>query len=108
MKPSDPEIGPNEYRCECCHEVFEKGRTDEDAKAEAVANGYDPDDDCGIVCDLCYHKHFSFLNVGGAAAMHEETRELLKAEAEDFPDEFLSAFRRALGWWPIKKEKEDA
>lgn len=121
-------VGPNEYRCECCREVFEKARTDEEAAIEAVANGYDPaTEDCGIVCDLCYHKNFAFLNVSGAAAMHEETRELLKADAEDFPDEFLNAFQRALGpvlddWvrrgllapnvgaysLPFKEEKEDA
>lgn len=44
---------PNEYRCAMCKEVFEFAWTEEEAKAEALSKGIDPDPEC-IVCDDCY------------------------------------------------------
>ena len=40
MTASDPEVGPNEYRCECCKQVFEKARTDEEAAIELHLGGF--------------------------------------------------------------------
>ena len=47
-------LKPNEYRCAECLEVYEKSWTDEEAAAEATANGFDGMD-CVVVCDDCYH-----------------------------------------------------
>jgi hypothetical protein len=44
--------GPGRFRCEMCGGVFAMG-DEEEARAEAIANGLDPDD-CGLVCDDCY------------------------------------------------------
>ena len=41
------------YKCEMCHEEFEFGWGDEEAKQEAIDNGFDVND-CGVVCDDCY------------------------------------------------------
>jgi hypothetical protein len=38
-----------EYTCEACNETFVEGWHDEDARAEAIANGFNPDD-CAMVC----------------------------------------------------------
>ncbi len=42
----------NEYQCEGCGGVFEKGWSDEEAKAEMKENGFDifPVDDMVCVC----------------------------------------------------------
>jgi hypothetical protein len=42
-----------EFRCELCGKTFPMG-DDAEARAEALANGFDPDDDCGLTCDECY------------------------------------------------------
>ena len=51
-------IKPNQYQCEHCKGVFDKGWSDEDAKKEAEDNfGKHPDewnDDQVIICDDCY------------------------------------------------------
>jgi hypothetical protein len=52
------EPGPNQYRCGCCGGIFDKGRSDNEARAEAErifgtalhAGGEPP----VIVCDDCY------------------------------------------------------
>ena len=51
------QLSPDEYRCEKCGEVFTKGWTDEESKAEQEANGWGDmeKDDLAIVCDDCYH-----------------------------------------------------
>ena len=48
-------LKPNQYKCAACHGVFDKGWSDEEAKAELGVNfpGMTTDD-CGIVCDDCY------------------------------------------------------
>lgn len=44
------------YTCSNCHQWFEyeEGWTDDDAFAEAEANGFDLSDDMAVVCDDCY------------------------------------------------------
>lgn len=49
------DISPDEFRCEMCDGIYLRGWTEEEAKAEAVANGFDVND-CGMVCDDCYKK----------------------------------------------------
>lgn len=41
------------YTCAQCNGVFERGWTDEEAKAEQAENGWQ-DEDCAMVCDDCY------------------------------------------------------
>jgi hypothetical protein len=53
--------GTNTYECDKCHGVFVFGWSDEDARAEADENGFDPDDDCGMVCDDCYQEIMGFI-----------------------------------------------
>ena len=53
---ADPALNPpakGEYRCEMCGGVFSYGWSDDEAKAEANANGFDVAN-CGVVCDDCY------------------------------------------------------
>jgi uncharacterized protein with PIN domain len=50
---ADPGVGPNEYRCAICKEVFEKAWSDEDAQAERVGNGW-ASVAVATVCDDCY------------------------------------------------------
>lgn len=46
----------NEYKCAACHGVFEKGWSDEEARAERRNIFPDAqDDDCAVVCDNCFH-----------------------------------------------------
>lgn len=61
-------IGPNQYLCECCGNIFNKGWTDEEAIAEFKEHfpNLDPNDpdEAGLVCDVCYKmlgEHFGFL-----------------------------------------------
>jgi uncharacterized protein with PIN domain len=51
-------LNPNEYRCAECEGVFEKGWSEEEAKAEAAKNRFDafPQEEMVIVCDDCYKK----------------------------------------------------
>lgn len=49
------EIGPEQYRCEMCGGIFDFAWSDEDARAEAIANGF-ADMECGLICDDCYQK----------------------------------------------------
>lgn len=48
----------NEYQCDNCKGVFEKGWSDEEADAEAIANGFGPldEDDNVLICDECFNK----------------------------------------------------
>lgn len=48
---------PDEYRCEACGEVFQKGWTDEEAKAEQKEQFGDlTPENIAVVCDECYKK----------------------------------------------------
>jgi hypothetical protein len=48
-------MGENEYVCASCRETFTKGRSDDEAQAEAhAAFGDIPEDEQEIVCDDCY------------------------------------------------------
>lgn len=44
------------FYCVGCRSEFAKARTDEEAKAEAVANGFDLAEGMVVVCDECYHR----------------------------------------------------
>ena len=50
---SDGEVKRGQFRCEMCHEVFDLGWTEEEARAEAEGKGLDIND-CVLVCDDCY------------------------------------------------------
>lgn len=46
---------PITYRCAQCGWEGESEWTDEEARAEAVANGFDPDGEpMAVICDDCY------------------------------------------------------
>lgn len=49
------------FKCACCDGVFEKGWSDEEAKAELgeTFEGFEPED-CDLVCDDCFKEHFSW------------------------------------------------
>jgi len=51
------DIGPNQFRCDCCGEVFDKGWTDEEAEIE-LGDTFPglTTNDCSLVCDVCYKK----------------------------------------------------
>ena len=46
----------NEYRCDMCKEIYEKGQSEEDAVKELKDNFFT--DSIDIVCDDCYNKMF--------------------------------------------------
>ena len=50
----------NEYKCEHCGNVYQKGRSDEEAKAEAKEIfGKNPDDwndEQVVICDDCFNQ----------------------------------------------------
>jgi len=48
-----------EYTCAACHETFDSAWTDEEARAEQVANGFDKVP-CDITCDDCYKKVMAY------------------------------------------------
>jgi hypothetical protein len=48
-----PEVGPGQYRCGMCGEVFTCGWTDDEARDEAAVKGVDPATS-GLACDDCY------------------------------------------------------
>ncbi len=48
----------NEYKCEICKNIYEKGVSDAEAEKELKENFDLPKEACGIVCDDCYNKHF--------------------------------------------------
>jgi hypothetical protein len=48
----------NEYECSVCHGVFEKGWSDEEARADEKERYGANDPDAAIVCDDCYKKMF--------------------------------------------------
>jgi hypothetical protein len=54
---SQTPVGPNQYRCDACGGVFDKGWTEEEALAELaeVFLGFDKEE-CAVVCDDCYKK----------------------------------------------------
>ena len=48
---------PDTFTCSICRGTFEKAWSDDEAKAEAAVNyPTTPFEDCGIVCDNCYHE----------------------------------------------------
>ena len=51
------QLQPNEYRCAACGGVFQHGRSDEEARAEAEELfGQSPDThDMAVVCDDCFN-----------------------------------------------------
>ena len=50
-------VKENEFKCELCGNVYDKGWSDEEAKQEYFDNFDDTNiDDCGMVCDDCYNK----------------------------------------------------
>jgi hypothetical protein len=54
----EKKLKPNEYQCEICHGVFEKGWTEEEANAErSEIFGSPVAEDDGLVCDDCFNKH---------------------------------------------------
>lgn len=62
MSDDATKLGPNQYQCEACGGIFNKGWSDEEAAAELSATfpGFTPDES-GIVCDGCY-KAMGFAN----------------------------------------------
>jgi len=51
------EPGPNQYRCEWCNGIFDKGWSDEEAMAEKERDFEAvPMEACAVVCDDCYQK----------------------------------------------------
>jgi hypothetical protein len=53
-------MNANEYKCQACGGVFEKGWSDEEAAAELGETFPDfAPIDCGLVCDDCWQKHFA-------------------------------------------------
>lgn len=54
----------NQYKCDLCHEQYEKGRSEEEAKQEAmfffgeqIGKAIDAKDpSVSVVCDTCYQK----------------------------------------------------
>lgn len=63
------EPGPNQYRCDCCGGIFDKGWSDEEARAEAEqqfgealhAEGEPP----ALVCDDCYNEIMAWAKEKG-------------------------------------------
>ena len=49
----DDEVKHGQYRCGMCHQIYDYGWTEEEAKAEAEAKRLDVDD-CDVVCVDCY------------------------------------------------------
>lgn len=50
---SDAEIPPDHFRCAMCGGIFRKGWSEEEAVAEAIAQGF-VNVPLEIVCDDCY------------------------------------------------------
>lgn len=77
-------LKPNEYRCSMCHNVFEKGWTDEEARAEEAANFGRSEPNAAIVCDDCYKKFMSgFIgNTEPARAVHLLVKKIGKRSIE--------------------------
>lgn len=57
VRMSDQPLDSNQYRCAECRGVFNKGRSDEEAMAEAESNGFGgvPAQEMVVVCDDCYN-----------------------------------------------------
>ena len=48
-------LNKNEYKCECCGKIYEKGWSDEEALEESLALWGELDEDnLAIVCDDCF------------------------------------------------------
>ena len=69
-----PPLAPNEYRCAQCHEVFEKGWSEEEAQAEKTANGWGdiPMKECSVICDDCYQKDIAIISPQEINEQHKE------------------------------------
>ncbi len=58
-------LGPDEFRCAMCREVFYKGRPDGEAAAEHEERFPTiPLDDCDLVCDDCFRKLSADTGIG--------------------------------------------
>jgi len=71
IKLDKVELKPNEYQCARCHGVFGKGLSEEEARAEQVANGWGdiPDEDTALVCDDSYKEMTGILSPADANKM---------------------------------------
>ena len=49
---------PEEFKCEECGGIFEKGWTDNEARLEQIENefGNIPNNQLAVICDDCYKK----------------------------------------------------
>ena len=54
----------NEYQCECCLQVFEKGWSEEEMIAELEENGWGhlSKEELSVVCDDCYKEMKQIYN----------------------------------------------
>jgi len=57
-------MNKNEYKCEGCNGIFEKGWSDSDAEEEKIANGWGdvPEEDTVTICDDCYKEFMINFN----------------------------------------------
>jgi len=57
-----PTLKPNEYQCAMCERVFEKGRSEEEARKEAKElfdiedKDIEQGDEVALICDDCFKK----------------------------------------------------
>lgn len=65
-RPLRDRLGENEYRCDACGGVYEKGWSEEEAIAECQAYfpGTSPKD-CGILCDDCHLRFMQWMRDEG-------------------------------------------
>lgn len=60
----------NHYQCDQCGGVFEQGWTDDEAQAEASANGWSqiPAIEMAVVCDDCYKEIMNWAKQSSSLA----------------------------------------
>lgn len=64
----------NTYKCAMCQQIYEKGWTDEEAKAELKENfSRDDTDNCELVCDDCF-KNIEFNAIKSYADLRAKAR----------------------------------
>ena len=57
MKNQSPEVQKNEYECANCHNIYEKGWSDEEALKETKEIwGEIPESEQAVICDDCFNK----------------------------------------------------
>jgi hypothetical protein len=50
-------VNPDTYTCEACNQVFEKGRSDDEAMAESKQMWGDiPPEDQAVICESCFRE----------------------------------------------------